>query len=83
MGPAIRVPWRGGLVTPKALTAAAAIEPDGIPSSVVALIQDNRVADGIGEGPLTAASGKPGESGAAVGRDRCAGDVDGADVAAA
>src|SRR6266478_3651190 len=83
MGPAIRVPWRGGLVAAVALTAAAAVQPDGIPGAVVALIQNDRVADGIGEGALPAASGEPGEGGTAVGGHRCSGDVNGAHVAAA
>ena len=83
MSPAIRVRRSGRLIAAQALTAAASVEPDGKPGASWAIVQNNGVAHGIGEGALTAGGGEAGESGAAVGRDRCAGDVNGADVAAA
>src|SRR5438128_1365799 len=82
MGPAIWVPGSGGLIAPEALTAAAGVEPYSVPGAVVALIQNDRITFGSGEGALTAASGEPGESGTPVCGCRCAGDVDGADVTA-
>src|SRR5262249_52145559 len=57
MGPAIRVRGSGRLIPAETLTAAAPVQPDGVPGAVVALIQNDRVADGIGERALTAASG--------------------------
>ena len=77
MGPASRVRGSGGLVSAEALTAAAPVEPDSEPGGGWAVVQNNGVANGIGEGALTAGGGEAGEGGAAVGGDRCAGDVDG------
>ena len=67
----------GGLVPAHALTAAGRVEPDSEPSAGWLVVQNNGVAEGIGEGALTVGSGEAGEGGAAVGGDRCAGDVDG------
>ena len=82
MGPASRVRGSGGLVSTEALTAAGPIEPDGEPGGGGAIVQNNRVAHGIGEGALTAGGGDAGEGSAAVGGDRCAGDIDRTGVAA-
>src|SRR5438034_11643541 len=84
MGPASRgrVRGSGGLVPAEALTTAASVEPDGEPGAAWLIVQNDRVALGTGEGALTAGGSEAGEGGAAVGGDRCAGDVDGAGVAA-
>src|SRR5206468_3421481 len=82
MGPAIWVPRSGGLVAPKAPTAATSVDPDREPGAGWFVVQNNRVAKGIVEGALTVSLGHAGEGGAAVGGDRCAGDVDGVGVAA-
>ena len=82
MGPAIRVPGSGGLVPAETVTAAAAIEPDGEPGAGWAVVENNRVAERIIEGALTVRPSEPGEGGASIGGDRCAGDVDGGEVAA-
>ena len=83
MGPAIRVPGSGGLVPAEALSATASIEPDCEPSGAWLVVENNRVAKGIVEGALTIGPSEAGKGGAAVGGDRCAGDIDGARVAAA
>ena len=82
MGPASRIRGIGGLVSTQALTAAGRIQPHGEPGGGGAIVQNNRVAQSIGEGALTAGGGDAGKGGAAVGGDRCAGDVDGTGVAA-
>jgi len=83
MGPASRgrVRGSGGLVPAEALTTAASVEPDGEPGAAWLIVQNDRVALGTGEGALTAGGSEAGEGGAAVGGDRCAGDVDGAGLA--
>src|SRR5882757_1661566 len=82
MGPASGDPGSGRLVSAQALTAAGSVQPDRVPSVGWPVEQNNGVAHGIGEGTLTTGEGDPGEGGAAVSRDRCPGDVDGAHVAA-
>src|SRR4029077_778002 len=62
--------------------ATAQIEPNGVPSAGWFIVQNNGVAQGIVEGALTIGLGEAGEGGAAVGGDRCAGDVDGTGPAA-
>ena len=85
MGPASRrgVPGSAGLVAAQALGAAAGIEPQGEPGAAWLVIQNNRVAFSTREGALTADVGEASERGAAVSGDRCAGDVNRDDVAAA
>src|SRR5216684_1996892 len=75
MGPAIRVRRSGGLVPAKTPTAAARVNPGGIPSAGWLVVQNNGVAKSVGEGALTVGLGEAGEGGAPVGGDRCAGDV--------
>src|SRR5262249_29896384 len=70
MSPAIRAPRRGGLVSAETLAAAAHIEPDGKPSAGWAVVQNNRIAHGVGEGALAAGDGKAGEGVAAISGDR-------------
>src|SRR5207245_2742491 len=82
MGPAIRVPGSGGVVPAEALTATAHVKPDSVPSAGWAVVQNNGVALGIGEGALTGGGGEADEGVGAVSGDRCTGDVDGAGVAA-
>src|SRR5439155_21957168 len=82
MGPAIRVRGIGGLISAHPLTAAAHVKKDSKPSLAWLVEQNNGVAQGIGERALTGGPGEPGEGGAAVGGDRCAGDVDGVGEAA-
>ena len=53
MGPAIRVRGSGSLVPSKALTAAAAVEPNGKPGAGWAIVQNNGVANRVGEWALT------------------------------
>ena len=82
MGPAIRVPRSSGLVTAEALTAAASVQPDSEPGAGWAIVQNNRVAHGIGKRALAAGVGQAGEGVAAIGGNRCARDVDRSGVAA-
>src|SRR5205823_12791797 len=83
MGPAIRVPGSGGFVSAEALTAAARVEPDREPSAAWLVVQKNRIALRTGEWALTARVGETSERGAAVGGDRCAGDINRDSIAAA
>jgi len=83
MGPVIRVRRSSGLVSAEALSAAARVEPDRVPSAGWAIVENNRVAERVGERALTVGGGKANERAAAVSGDRCAGDVDWAGVAAA
>ena len=68
MGPASRVQRIGGLV-PAQGAAPVAVEPDGEPGAGWLVVQNNRVAKGIGKWALTAGGGDAGEGGAAVGGD--------------
>src|SRR5206468_1740640 len=83
MGPASRVPGSAGFVPAEATAALPITDPHGEPSGRGAIVKNNWVALSIGEGALTARCRKAVESHAAVCGDRCAGDVDGAGVAAA
>ena len=83
MSPAIRIIRRGGLVSAKTLTAARAIEPDCNPSARRLVVENNRVAKGVVEGALAIGLRKAGKGSAAIGGNRCAGNVDGVKVAAA
>src|SRR5438270_768644 len=78
----IRVVGREGLVAAKTLTAARGIEPDRNPIAGWLVVQNNGIAKGVVEGALTIGLGEPGKSGAAIGGDRGAGDVDRSEVAA-
>jgi hypothetical protein len=69
MGPAVRVPWSGGLVSAEALTAAAPVEPDREPGGGWLVVQNNGVANSVVEWALTVGLGEAGERGAAVGGD--------------
>ena len=90
MGPAVWIPGSGGIITAHAATAAARVDPDGVPSGGRAIVQNNGVALGTGEGALTddgtassdIGAGEAVKSQATVGGDRCAGDVDWGDVTA-
>src|SRR5256885_4975918 len=82
MSPAIRVVGREGLVAIQTLTAAGRIEPNRNPIAGSLVGQNNGIAKGIVEGALTSGLGEPGKSGAAIGGDRCARNVDGVKVAA-
>src|SRR4029453_10608880 len=70
MGPAIRIPWRGGLVPAEALTAAARVEPDREPSPAWPVVQNDRVAQRTGEWALAAGGGQSRGGWAAVGGNR-------------
>ena len=72
MCPAIRVRRSGSLIPTKALTAAAAVEPNGKPGAGWAIVQDNGITNGIGEWALAVSRGQANEGIPAVGRDRCA-----------
>ncbi len=61
MGPAIRVRRSGGLVPAKTPTAAARVNPGGIPSAGWLVVQNNGVAKSVGEGALTVGLGEAGE----------------------
>src|SRR5581483_3485024 len=82
MGPAIRVFRCRRLIPAQALAAAGAIQPHCNPGPRWLVVQNNRIAKRIVKGALTVGFGKAGEGSAAVGRDRCAGDVDRSKVAA-
>ena len=83
MGPAIRVLGSCGLISAQALTAAGAIQPDRNPSAGRLVVENNRVAKGVVEGALAIGLRKAGKGSAAIGGNRCAGNVDGVKVAAA
>src|SRR4029077_5025981 len=82
-GPAIWVPGSGGFVAPEALTAAASVEPHGNPSLAWLVVQNNRIALCPTNGSLTMGQRRAVKSGATVGGNRCAGDIEGAGIAAA
>jgi hypothetical protein len=83
MRPAIRAPRSDGLVSAETLTSAAPVQPDSEPGARWPIVQNNRIADGVGERALATGVGKTGKSVAAIGGNRCSRDVDGADIAAA
>ena len=78
MGPATRVPGCCRFVSAETLAAARRIQPDRKPSAAWSVIQNNRVAKSVRE----RARCETCEGGAAISRDRCAGDVDGTCIAA-
>src|SRR5206468_9335838 len=82
VGPAIRIPGSGGFVAPEALTAAGCVQPHGKPGLAWLVVQNHRIALRTSKGALTAGGGEAVKSGATVGGDRCAGDIDRAGVAA-
>src|SRR4029077_18140483 len=53
VGPALRDPWRGGLVAAEALTAAGCVEPHGKPSRAWLVVQNNWIALSTTKGALT------------------------------
>src|SRR5882757_1920260 len=57
VGPAIRVRRSDTLIATEPLGSAARIEPDGIPGAGWPVVQNNGVAQGIGERTLTVRSG--------------------------
>jgi hypothetical protein len=77
MAPAIWIGGGGGLVSADALTAAGRVKKDSEPNAGWTVVQNNGVAKGILERTLAVGGGEAGEGGAAIGGDRCAGDVDG------
>src|SRR5437660_11130144 len=87
--PAVGIRRSGGLVpaygtAAKAATRPAAIvEPNRNPCAALAVVHNNRVADGIVEGTLPVSFGQARKGCATVSGHRCAGDVDGIKVAAA
>src|SRR4029077_19640100 len=81
MGPASGVRGISGLVAAKALHAALEVDPDREPGAAGALIQNDRVANGIREGALTVGASNAGKRVAAVEGDRCARNVDRVGVA--
>ena len=83
MDPAIRIRGIGGLVPADALTAAAHVKEDSKPSAGWLVVQSNGVAQRVSEGALAVGASEAGKGGATISGDRCAGDVDGIDVAAA
>ena len=76
-GPAIGVPRSGRTVTAQTAAAKTIEYPDRQPGSRRFVIQNNRVACGIGEGTLTVGSGQTREGGTAIGRNRCSRKVEG------
>ena len=70
VSPAIRVRWISGLVPAQALTAAGRVEPNGEPGAGGAVVEDNGISQGAGEGALARSVGHASESSAAVGGDR-------------
>lgn len=83
MSPAIRAPRRGGLVSAETLTSAAPVQPDSEPGARWSIVQNNRIAKGVGERALAPGVGETGKSVAAIGGNRCSRDVDRAGVVAA
>jgi len=82
MRPAIRAPRSRGLVSAETLSAAPSVQPNSEPSAGRTIVQNNRIAYGVGEWALPAGGGETDKRVAAVGGNRCAGDVDRAGVAA-
>jgi hypothetical protein len=66
----------GGLVPTESLAAARHVEPDRKPGAGWLVIQNDWIALRIEERALAVAEGETIERGAAIGRDRCTGDVD-------
>src|SRR4029077_17420841 len=83
MAPAIRDPWGSRLVATEALSATTTVQPNCKPGCAWFVVQNNRVAHSIIEGALNVIRGETIESDSAVGRDRCAGHIQGACEAAA
>src|SRR4029453_768403 len=81
MRPAIRARWRGRLVSPQPLTPQGAVEPHRNPGAGRLVIQSNRITESVFKRTLAAGLGEPGKGGAAIGRNRCAGYVDGISIA--
>src|SRR6185369_10212158 len=63
-------------VAAQALTAAGRVEPDGEPGAGRAIVEDNGVSQGAGEGALARGVGHTCESSAAVSGNRRTGNVD-------
>ena len=82
MGPASSIRRSSGFVSAEALTAAGLVQPHGEPSPGWLVVQGNRVPNGAAEGALTVRGGDACERRAAIGGDRCAGDVDRVGIAA-
>jgi hypothetical protein len=76
MGPAIGVLRSAGLVAAEAAGALRVDDPDGEPLPAYLVVENNGITQGIVEGALPIGPCKAGKGEAAVGRDRCAGDVD-------
>ena len=76
MSPAIRAPRRGGLVPAETLTSAAPVQPDSEPGARWSIVQNNRIAKGVGERALATGVGETDKSVAAIGGNRCSRDVD-------
>src|SRR4029077_4214282 len=74
MGPAIRVRRSSGFVSTQR-TASVGVEPNGKTGLGRFVVQNDRVAKGIGEWALAAGVGDAGEGGAAVGGARYAREV--------
>src|SRR5262249_10461413 len=83
MSPAVRAPRRGGLVSAETLTSAAPVQPDSEPSARWAIVENDRVAKGVGERALATGVGETGKGVAAIGGNRCSRNVDRAGVVAA
>ena len=71
------------LIPTESLAAAGPIEPNRKPRAGRLVIENDWIAHSVGKRSLTAAEREPGERGAAISRDRCAGDVDRTSVATA
>src|SRR4030095_1768915 len=69
MGPAIWILGSSGFISAQR-TASVAVEPDCEPRLRRPVIQNNRVAKGVGERTLTTGGGDTGKGQAAVGRTR-------------
>jgi hypothetical protein len=82
MGPASSIRGSSGLVSAEALTAAALVQPQGEPSPSWLVVQCNRVPNGPAKGALAVSGGDACERRAAIGGDRCAGDVNRVGIAA-
>src|SRR5690242_12744672 len=79
MGPAVWILRSAGLVTAKS-AGSRPIQPNGKPSLGRPVVQNYWIAKGIVEGTLSVRFGQARESETAVGRDRCAGNIDGVKI---
>ena len=71
VSPAIRIPRGTRLVSTETTAALRIDDPNGEPFAALAVVENNRITQGIVEWALTTGFGQTGKGKAAVGRNRC------------